>query len=109
MDGRDALIYLDLKYEHAWDNIYEAVMHKDVPCENNATQIFLDTKLFAMLSEGYKVITLIDDNFPEAIKNTVKPPFVIWYKCKLEDLVDRYFEHLRVISPLRIDDRVLIE
>ncbi len=71
MTGRDILIYLAIKYEGNWDNIYGAIKRKE-PIDDTS---FND--LLATLKAN--TITIIDKNYPDHLKQAHKPPFVLFY------------------------------
>ncbi|MFA5686491.1 MAG: DNA-processing protein DprA [Bacilli bacterium] len=71
MQGRDILIYLSLKYEGDWDNIYQAIKRKE-PINSHLYKELITT----LKSEA---VTIIDPYYPEHLKQCYKPPFVIYY------------------------------
>lgn len=92
MDTRETLIYLDIYYNHDWDKVYEALSTKDRSVfEESNNNLVIEAKLYGLLNQGYKVLTLIDEEYPDKIKFFChKPPFVIYYKGDLETVADRY-------------------
>jgi hypothetical protein len=70
MKGRDILLYLAVKYRNNWDAMYEAIKEKELINEE-------DLKPALEKIKG-EVITIIDENYPEELKRTLKPPFVIF-------------------------------
>lgn len=69
--GRDLLIYLAVKYQGDWDNIYSAIKRKEKINENELNE--------AICNITSKAVTIIDEDFPNGLKSLYKPPFVIFY------------------------------
>ena len=67
----EILLYLSLKYEGDWDKIYEAIKQK----KDFSEQEFLSLK--SKHKSNY--ITILNDNYPTALKDCFKPPFVLFY------------------------------
>lgn len=69
----DILLYLSLKYEGEWDAILNCLK----------SQESLNTKdLQARLDEvnnKFNFISLVDENYPENLKDVIKPPFSLFY------------------------------
>lgn len=74
------LHYLALKYEGDWDKIAQAVQDKEKP----------DEELYQKLSSSSqsKYVTLIDPEYPLSLKQTYKPPIVLFYHGDLSLLDD---------------------
>ncbi len=68
---RDILIYLAVKYEGDWNSIYKAITSKE--------SFEYEDILTAKASIKSKYTTIFDEDYPEHLKNTFKPPFVIFY------------------------------
>jgi DNA processing protein len=104
MDTRDILITLDLYCEHDWEKMYKMILEKDDGPLNGpkGELIKLEVELYAILSEGYKVVCLCDDEYPKEILHTPKPPFVIYYKGDLSTVKDRFNYKYPVFSPRRM-------
>lgn len=69
--GQDVLLYFAFKYEGDWDLIYQAIKNKEK----------IDEKALNLYKENmkYKYITLLDEKYPICLKNSFKPPFVLFY------------------------------
>ena len=65
------LHYLALKYEGDWDKLTQAVKDKEVP----------DEELYEKLSSACqsKYVTILDPEYPLALKQCYKPPIVLFY------------------------------
>lgn len=65
------LHYLALKYEGDWDKISQAVNNKERP----------DDEAYQKLASSCqsKFVTLIDPEYPSALRQTYKPPLVLFY------------------------------
>lgn len=87
MEARDTLLNLDLHFEHDWDRIYKEIQEKTFNALNPSDLLENEIKLYAILSEGYRIVTILDDEYPTYIKfDVIKAPFVIYYKCNIEEL-----------------------
>ncbi|MCI6357858.1 MAG: DNA-processing protein DprA [Erysipelotrichaceae bacterium] len=71
LKARDVLLYFSLKYIGDWDKIYSAIRNKEKFDENEYILLKSEVK------SNY--ITMLDDEYPESLKNIHKPPFVIYY------------------------------
>ena len=71
LNGREVLLYFSLKYAGDWDKIYLALEHKEKFDEEEFVKLKVSLKSF--------YVTILDDNYPECIKQTFKPPFVLFY------------------------------
>lgn len=74
MTGRDLLIYLSLKHSGNWDEIYKAVNEKEEIKDSHEdyAKMVIDAKT------KHHIITILDDEMPEALKHCHKPPFVLY-------------------------------
>ena len=90
MKAREILIYLSLDRNGDWDDIYDDISskRKDFTFED-----------YQSLAKNLKcnVLTLMDDNYPECLKQIRKPPFVLYYYGNLS-LLDNYKKNLCVIG-----------
>ena len=70
-DGRYLLIHFAVKYQGNYDKIYMALItNEDVPFEE-ALKTYQSLKC--------KVITILDYDYPTKLKQTFRPPFVLFY------------------------------
>ena len=70
-DGRYLLIHFAVKYQGNYDKIYMALItNEDVPFEE-ALKTYQSLKC--------KVITILDYDYPTELKQTCRPPFVLFY------------------------------
>jgi DNA processing protein len=69
--GRDIIIFLAVKYKGDWNAIYQAIKQKELVEEPDVKQ--------ALASIKCHVVTIIDEDYPEALKKIYKPPFVLFY------------------------------
>lgn len=80
MKARDTLVYLAVKYSGDWHKIYNGVLKKeDVDYEECE-------KVISSLKCNY--ITLLDEEYPNYLKQTIKPPFVLFYYGDISLLKD---------------------
>ena len=69
------LIYFSIKYKGDWDQIYKALENKE------KVELKEIEQLEQMMKENdWKCITIIDEEYPNQLKQAYKPPFVIWIK-----------------------------
>ena len=73
------LIYFAIKYMGDWNKIYEALEKKEKPEMDKIKTIEKEIE-----NSDYKVITILDKNYPKELKRAYKPPFVIWAKGNLD-------------------------
>jgi DNA processing protein len=71
INGRDILTFLALKYEGDWNKIYEAIKNKELVDSETLKETIRKLKS--------KVCLIIDDDYPEALKKSYKPPFALFY------------------------------
>jgi len=71
MTGREACVYLSLKYKGEWEEIYRAIREKERP----------DWEEFDRLkaTNSGQYVTLCDAEYPQAFKVVEKPPFAVFY------------------------------
>lgn len=72
VEARNVIIYLAIKFKGNWNNIYNELKERSVTDEEieNANLDF--SKINA--------ITIIDNDYPKALKSIDKPPFVLFYE-----------------------------
>ncbi|MEG0034518.1 MAG: DNA-processing protein DprA [Bacilli bacterium] len=91
LEGREILLYLTLKYDGRWDDVYKAVKTKEmVDAEEVET---IKDKIES------KYVTIIDDDYPNLLKKIHKPPFVIFYYGNLELLNEKTISIVGTRSP----------
>jgi DNA processing protein len=79
--GRDIIVYLATKYQGDWNRIYEAIKGKELVDETTVNEVISSIKS--------NVCAIIDDDYPEALKKSYKPPFVLFYYGDLKALSQR--------------------
>lgn len=83
------LTYLAIKYEGNWDLIMKTVSMK---------QMFPESELYEEVSKlKCKVMTILDEDYPECLKHSVRPPFVLFYYGDISLLKD-YRKNLSVVG-----------
>ena len=81
MNSRETLLYLALKYKGDWNPIYEDISnHVDIDEEEAK-------KLIATVNSNY--ITILDEEYPESLKDSYKAPFVLFYYGDISLLSDK--------------------
>ncbi len=73
---QEILLYYSLKHHGNWDAIYDCLKRKERIEESIARE------LIENCHESY--FTLIDDLYPVSLKNVSKPPFVLFYRGRIE-------------------------
>lgn len=77
MTMRTVIIYFAIKYKNNWQSIYDALTKWEfVPLEK------LEIIQKAIDEGKVKAITIIDDDYPNLLKECWNPPFIIYYECK---------------------------
>ncbi len=72
MNAREIIIYLSLMHKGEWDEIYSDIKNK--------VKNFNDEDIKREISKlKCQCITIIDENYPNDLKNIYKPPFVLYY------------------------------
>ena len=75
MEGRALLHALSVMKNGDWNAIFEAVKSKE-----NIDNRYVES----VLNIGYEFTTLLDSEYPDNLKHTVRPPFVIFYEGNIE-------------------------
>ena len=75
MQAREMLLQLALLYEGDWEQIFNAVQNREYP----ETEIEY---------EG-NYITIMDEDYPETLKQSYRPPFVLFYEGNINLLKDK--------------------
>ena len=66
-NARDVLIALYVKYGESWHKMMKAIQEKeDIDVEKMLNGV--DTS---------KLVTILDEDYPQELKSTVRPPFVV--------------------------------
>ena len=65
------LIYLFDKYDGKWEDIYDAIVRKEMVDRQQADKVAEDYR------KVYNVTTIISEDYPVEYKSVYKPPFVI--------------------------------
>lgn len=68
MTARERLIALHIKYEGDWDAIYENIRDKNIPDDLEKCVEDVDLDMYC---------TILDEDYPQRLKQRFKPPFVI--------------------------------
>ena len=81
MEPRENLLYLALKYKGEWNPIYEDVSNHVEIDEKEAL------KEISKVNSSY--ITILDEEYPESLRDAYKPPFVLFYYGDISLLSDK--------------------
>jgi hypothetical protein len=70
ISGREIITYLAIKYRNVWADIYFAIKEKEL----------VDLSVIRESLSNIKgdFVTIIDENYPDALKKIKFPPFVIF-------------------------------
>lgn len=74
--GREVLLYFSYLYNSNWDEMMPAI--------KRGGQIDSELLEKAKKEVGDNYITILDDNYPKYLKNTIKPPIVLFYRGNIE-------------------------
>ena len=80
LKGREIIIYLSIKYQGNWNQIYHAIKSKEMVNEEEVM-----SKVTGLRCQA---VTIVDDAYPESLKKIYKPPFVLYYHGHLEWLIN---------------------
>lgn len=70
--SRDIIIALAVKYNFNWRKILNAISNKEIITDDEINSLLAKLDWF-----GGKIITIIDDDYPEPFRTISNPPFVI--------------------------------
>lgn len=76
------LLYFSLKYHGEWDKIYEALDRKEKITQQELASV--EQRI------DCDYLTIINPLYPTNLKNSHHPPFVLFYKGKIDLLVNYY-------------------
>lgn len=77
LTAREILIYLSLKNNGKWEDIYENISQRKEISNEEALETL---KSFQEENKDIKVITILDEEYPEILKQGYRPPFVLFCK-----------------------------
>ena len=99
MTNREIILYLSLKFKGDWDEIYKFIS------DYKNGKVVLDEKeaLNTISKNKSKYITIFDENYPECLRQSVKPPFVLYYKGDIT-LLDEHKHRLAVVGSRKISE-----
>ncbi|HNX16184.1 MAG TPA: DNA-processing protein DprA [Bacilli bacterium] len=89
MKGRDLLIYLAIKYNGTWNDIYAAISRREIV---NPQDVIEENAQLTC-----QTLTILDENYPESFKSVHHPPFVLFYYGDINLLSD-YKKNVAVIG-----------
>ena len=76
MESKKLLLALSIKYKGEWDKIYTAIEKREDLDEKNVEEL-------AQEYEG-RYITMLDNEYPEILRQSYKPPFVLFYEGNID-------------------------
>lgn len=89
METRKPILYFALKYDGDWDGIYGAIANRE---EINDEEI-----LKRVDSYKGKFITILDEEYPERLKEVCKPPIILFYRGDIS-LLKKFDDSLAVVG-----------
>ncbi len=90
--GRDIIVYLAIKYNGDWNAIYQAIKNKELVDEPTVLETV------AQAFNKYKIIAIIDNDYPESMKKIYKPPFVLFMDKEQRNTLNRKSNMLGLLS-----------
>lgn len=66
------LLYFSIKYDGEWAKIYEALNKKEQVNEKLMEEYYIEYK--------GKYVSIVENNYPDLLKEITRPPFVLFYK-----------------------------
>ncbi|AUB31399.1 DNA-processing protein DprA [Spiroplasma floricola] len=91
----NVLLYFSLKYNGNWDKIYHALDTKEKITHKNLEDV--KNKIDS------DFITILSPLYPNYLKNTHKPPFVIFYKGDIS-LLSKYHKTIAIVGGQEVDE-----
>ena len=89
MDSKKLLVYFSRKYKGDWDQIFRAIKDKE--------EYEIEDVEKASRNVGSRFITIFDDEYPEFLKTSYKPPFVLYYYGDIS-LLNNKFSSIAVVG-----------
>lgn len=91
ISARILLIALALKYDGDWHKIYQGIQQKEDISEEEAAA-----------AASSQAITILDEAYPECLKQSYQPPFVLFYKGDVGLLQKDYSKRLAVVGSRKL-------
>ncbi|WP_338985460.1 DNA-processing protein DprA [Spiroplasma endosymbiont of Diplazon laetatorius] len=91
----NVLLYFSIKYKGDWDKIYHALDTKEKITHKDLDEI--SSKI------DCNFITILSPLYPSYLKNTHKPPFVIFYKGDIT-LLSKYHKTIALVGGNEVND-----
>ena len=95
INGRILLTYLSIKHKGNWDKIYEIIRSKTHVDEEDVEKTLTNLKS--------KVVTLLDPEYPDNLKEIYKPPFALFYYGDIS-LINNYKRNIAVVGARNASD-----
>lgn len=90
MTNEELLLRLCFDYKFNWTHVYEAISKNKDPDANNDKDF--EKFLKDLKDNKYKWVTLLDPEYPNVLKNSYRPPFVIFYQGsfnKIKNVIEK--------------------
>ncbi len=98
MQARIVLIYLAIICKGDWNLIKDCLIKNKCPDGSP----YPEAEVMEKEVQGIKAITLLDEEYPQALKNSYMPPLVLFYEGNLELLKNDYKKNLAVIGSRKL-------
>lgn len=92
---KKVLLFFSLKYRGNWDRIYCALEQKESVLKSEVNSVN------EIITSDY--LTIIDSNFPPALKRCSNPPFVL-YTAGNQELLINYDQTIGIVNGKKYDD-----
>lgn len=79
------LVYFAYKYQGNWNQIYHALSTKEYVSFDEITKLEQIIK-----HKKWKILTILDKDYPHQLKLSYKPPFVLWYRGNKKVLNNKF-------------------
>lgn len=82
------ILALVVKHKGNWSKVYSAIQNKDYPEEDYVEKVANEYK--------DKYITILDNEYPEYLKQGYQPPFVLFYEGHINLLKDNNYKKIAI-------------
>lgn len=89
LNANEILCYESIKCKGDWQEIYKNIQNREIIDEEECRKVLNNCKR--------KFITILDNNYPENLKNVFRPPFVLFYEGDIS-LIEDYTKNLAIVG-----------
>jgi len=87
--GRETLVYFSVTHLGDFYKIYESILNKEIPSDEQIEEALKKVKS--------KYVTILDDDYPNILRQSQQPPFVLYYYGNIK-YISEYEKCLAVIG-----------